>query len=206
MLMVENRFVNFSQFKDVENTRMVNQEIPAIYVVHPLNYYYCETTEGVINDPNLSPMPGNYHRTGLEDVVAEGTPYCYALTKDKVRGNWFAFLNDKGFGMGFYLPNTDRFNASRGWTSTWYDTSFNSTFSDVIYQLDNRKKIPSAYVPNYNYASTGITRRMEDFVPLEYTYVVDVGNVNTMKTRFEQMQAKQLIKNDGLNAWAKPIY
>ena len=46
-LIVTNRFVNFAQFTGMDMVYVHGHEIPAVYTVHPLNHFYCETVDGV---------------------------------------------------------------------------------------------------------------------------------------------------------------
>ncbi|MBR4943557.1 MAG: hypothetical protein IKZ28_05950, partial [Clostridia bacterium] len=100
-LIVTNRFINFAQFTGMDSMWACGQEIPAVYIVHPLNYFYCETVEGVINDPGLSPIPSNDYKQSLSQTM-EGN-YWYQLPADTVVGDWLANVNDKGFGLGMYI-------------------------------------------------------------------------------------------------------
>lgn len=197
-LRVENRFVNFSEFKDMEKTWMGGQESPAIYIVHPLNYFYCETIEGEICDPNLLGAMTTPSKTSLSHEI-EGQ-YHYTLSEEQVYKNWFAFVNDQKFGMGIYMPNMDNLVASRGWTTTLYTMIANHYYNSNIYQLDG-PKYPSAYVNNYNYCCPSTIRRMADFVPFEYTFAVYVGTVEEMRDTFGQLQESKAITNESMEAW-----
>ena len=199
-LRVTNRFVNFSQFKDMKNTSSCNQELPAIYIVHPLNYFYCETTEGTIFDSTLGPLPTTPTKTGLNHEV-EGT-YHYTIPKSAMSGDWYAFVNEKKFGVGIYMPNADCYNASRGAKSSYYEALDNSSYNSIIYNLHGYKYFPSAYVTNYNYLSSSSRLRMLDFVPLQYEYAVAVGSVEELGTTFGKMAKDKTITNEGLKAWS----
>lgn len=197
-LRVTNRFVNFSEYKDMDKARIGGQETPAIYIVHPLNYFYCETRSGTINDPNLLDAMTTQQKLYYDHEVKGD--YHYVLNKDQFFYDWFAFVNDKKFGLGIYMPKFDQLVASRGWTSTNYEYIYNSDYNYTIYQLNSRRT-PSMYVSNYNYCCPSVLRRMVDFVPFEYTFALYVGTVYEMKAKFERMDKKNEIPNSGIEAW-----
>jgi DNA mismatch repair protein MutS2 len=57
-VMVDNRYIDFSQFINEYDVGMHLQETPATYFVYPLNYFYCETKQGVIFDKNVGEQNG----------------------------------------------------------------------------------------------------------------------------------------------------
>ncbi|MBQ8405012.1 MAG: hypothetical protein IJX09_00015 [Clostridia bacterium] len=200
VLRVSNRFVNFSQFTDMDKTQEDAQEMPAVYLVHPLNYFYCETREGTIFDPNLSPLPTSTQKQSLSQEVAGS--YHYALRNDKLTNEWAAFVNENKFGVGIYMPKAFQYSASRGWRSTSYAFWANQQYSSYFHDLTGLKYVPSAYVNNYNYFSAVSLLKMADFIPLEYEYALYVGNVDEMRSIFQNYRDKQLIENFGINVWA----
>ena len=202
-LRVTNRFVNFSEFKDMDTLWIGGQETPAIYIVHPLNYFYCETESGIIHDPNLLDAMTTQAKTALDHAVTGS--YHYVLDKTEVLSDWFAFVNDQKFGLGIYMPKMDQLVASRGWTSTYYDFIPNNYYNGNIYSLTSRKH-PSMYVGNYNYCCPSVIRRMADFVPFEYTFALYVGTVDEMRENFGKLEENNAIPNDGIEAWETREY
>jgi hypothetical protein len=200
-LIVTNRFINFSQFTGMDTMPISGHEIPAVYTVQPLNYFYCETRDGVIHDPNLSPVPTSVCKTSVLQEITEN--YYYQLLAETVVGDWLANVNDKGFGLGMYIPNVYCFSASRGWKSTSSSLLYNYEYDHNIYDLRDMRYIPSAYVNNYNYFSPSIIRRMVDFVPFEYSFALYVGRVDEMREHFAWLEEKGAIKNEGIDNWAK---
>ena len=198
-LRVVNRFVNFSQFTDMEKTEVYTQELPAVYIAQPLNYFYCETTEGVIFDPNLSPLPTTPGKTSLSHNV--GSNYHYSLVQDQVVNDWVAFVNENKFGIGIYVPNAGIYSASRGCTTTEYSMFDNQSYDKKYHNLYGREYIPSAYVTNYNYLSPASVLIMQDFVPLEYEYVICIGTTEEMGAAFKRIAKNEKIFNHGLDAW-----
>ena len=197
-LRVTNRFVNFAGFKNMESAYFGGQETPAIYIVHPLNYFYCETASGVIHDPKLLGAMDTQSKTSADhEVIGD---YHYTLRSQEVPNDWFAFVNEKKFGLGIYMPKMDSLVASRGYTSTYYLQGYNSEYNADIYNL-SVKRIPSMYVSNYNYCCPSVIRQMVDYVPFEYTFALYVGTVSEMKDTFAELKKDKEIPNDGIEAW-----
>lgn len=188
VLIVDNKITNFTQFTGTDKFAAIGQETPAFYCVQPLNYFYCETKQGTIMDNALSSIPTtkeNY-KTSLNDNVSGA--YHYELDTKYVPQQWCAFVNSNLFGIGIYTPNADKFNASRGKTSTSFDEKDNTLVNDYMYKEDYSKITPSCYVSNYNYINTSITVKMTDFIPLEFSYAIFAGEVDEMRTAFNNLQ------------------
>ena len=198
-LHVYNRFVNFSQFTDMDKTPLTAQELPAVYLVHPLNYFYCETREGTIFDNRLSPLPTSTQKQSLSHTVTG--PYHYALKNEMLLSEWAAFVNENQFGVGIYMPKAFQYNASRGVFTTLYKNSSNNRYDSYFHDLTDMKYVPSAYVENYNYFSPVAISKMADFIPFEYEYAIYVGYVDEIRSVFQNYRDKQLILNYGINSW-----
>ncbi len=199
VLRVNNRFVNFSGFTDMDKTSVMAQELPAVYLAQPLNYFYCETTEGTIFDPNLYPLPTTNAKEGLSHTVTGG--YHYSLQNEKVINAWAAFVNENKFGVGIYMPKASRYSASRGWSSTSCELLANQQYDRNFHDFAGAKYVPSACVNNYNYFSPAASLKMLDFIPLEYEYAIYVGHVDEMRSIFQEYRDKKLIEKFGLQAW-----
>jgi hypothetical protein len=197
-LRVCNRFVNFSEFKDMDKAYIGGQETPAIYIVHPLNYFYCDTRDGEVFDSQLKDAVTTQGKNSPKQTVVGD--YHYNINKELLLNNWCAFVNDLKFGVGIYMPKVDQLVASRGWTSTYYHFQLNSNYNDTLYNLSGWK-YPSMYVGNYNYCCPSVIRQMVDFVPFEYTFALYVGTVYEMKDVFGKLERDNEIPNDGMEAW-----
>lgn len=187
VLIVDNKITNFTQFVGTEKFPATGQETPAFYCVQPLNYFYCETKQGVIMDNALSSIPStkeNY-KTSLNDYV-EGA-YHYELDTKNTPLNWCAFVNSNMFGLGIYSPNATKFNASRGVTSTSITEPSNTAVNDYMYKEDYSKITPSCWVSNYNYINANINVKMVDFIPLEFSYALFAGDVDEMRDAFNDL-------------------
>ncbi len=202
VLLVECKTTNFAQFTGVDDTEVMGQETPATYFVYPLNYFYCETRQGIIMDNNLHPDISSQPKTTKDEKV-DGN-YFYRIKGRNVPQGWMAFVNDNKFGVGIYMPNADFYSASRGKTSTSYmGEKTNTQYLKTMWDLGEDDLISSAITMNYNYCNPMVRGRMVDFVPLEYTYALYIGEVQEMKQAFNALKDSGLDNSELLTAWPK---
>lgn len=244
-LVVNNAFVDWNGFTDMESAGWASTELPAVYPVHTLNYYVSNIdgdgswTDGLEYNNKLSSWVSNaYHQ------FADGSQ------GDTKVEDWFAWANDANgsVALGMYIPNVNRWTSGRSLTTTSYKTDVNfqnanalpvknytewswDSFSNVdkVSDLAERGNIlkdkqmmsnmqaikytyQSAYVSNTSYTAPGIEFRMQAYVPIEYSYVLCVNDVNTIRSTFKSIKDKGTITNAGapgsyekvgLDAWAR---
>lgn len=205
-LIVDNRYTDFSQFINEEEAPIHMQETPATYFVYPLNYFYCETRQGTIFDKNTSAQNGRSQEKTSPRAEVSGE-YFYSLKGRNVIDGWCAFVNENKFGVGILMPNADRYIASRGQISTnYFNEKENTRYYEQYFQFDDSQIIPSYSTFNYSYINPAIVRKMINFVPLEYTYALYVGDVDEMRTTFEGLQEGGVVTNENLKSdegWPK---
>ena len=194
-LIVDNRYIDFSQFINEFSVGMHTQETPATYFVYPLNYFYCETKQGVIFDKNVGEINGrSKDKTSLRDAVSGD--YVYNLKAKTVKNGWCAFVNENKFGVGIYMPNADGYVASRARKSVNYFTEkHNSRYYDEFFQFGENELVPSYAVGNYSYINPSLKRRMLQFVPLEYSYALFIGDTDEMGTAFKDLKETGTLTN-----------
>lgn len=194
-VIVDNRYIDFSQFINEREAGMHMQETPALYVAYPLNYFYCETKQGVIFDKNCSPQDGRSQERVSLRTTPTG-PYFYSVNGKMATDGWCAFVNENKFGVGIYMPNADRYIASRGQISTnYFNEDQNSRYYPEFFTFSEEQIVPSYATFNYSYINPAIIRKMINFVPLEYTYALFVGDTEEMGTVFEGFQEKGVAAN-----------
>ncbi|MBQ8429422.1 MAG: hypothetical protein IJX30_04945 [Clostridia bacterium] len=197
-LIVDNRYTDFSQFINVYDVAICSQETPATYFVYPLNYFYCETKQGVIFDKNVGEMNGRTQtKTSLRSAVTGD--YVYGLKGSIVKNGWCAFVNENKFGVGIYLPNADRYSASRGRKSvSYFAEEANRKYHKDYFQFDESQIVPSYTTINYSYINPSLVRRMIDFVALEYSYALYIGDTDQMGEAFKELKTSGRLTNDHL--------
>lgn len=199
-VLVDNVYTDFSQFYNLDTVKVSRQETPATYFVYPLNYFYCETKQGTIFDNNVGAQDGTCSaKASLRDSV--GDKYYYALTGKNVKNSWCAFVNENKFGVGIYMPNADRYIASRGAKSnSYYAEEANSIYRKKYFNFDtaNGEIVPSYATSNYNYINPGIDCKLINFEPLEYSYALFIGDTKEMGGVFSDLTERSVITNANL--------
>ena len=196
MVYVKNRFVDWNGFKDLEKVPVHSNELPAAYVVHPLHNYVCYTgtdtswTADVTIIPDLGPWNVKAHPN--HNPVEER----------------FAWVNDDGFGVGVYIPNTDTFASGRSVTSVLAKNIYNSNAARSPLTNEYRYNKPertsdytSCYVTNTSYTAPVVNWTMKSYVPMEYTYVVSVDYVGVMRQQFKDICESGTVTNETLSSW-----
>ena len=192
-IMVDNVYTDFSCFIGEWDIQLNSQETPATYFSYPLNYFYCDTKQGLIFDEKLAEQNGlNQPKTSLNATVSS-SDYFYAIKRKNMKYDWCAFVNINKFGVGIYMPNADEYVASRGRRSNnYYTEKCNRLYSDQFFNFAEDAITPSYAAMNYNYVNPSLHRKMVDFVPLEYTYALFVGDTDEMKTVFDGLESKNI--------------
>ena len=205
-LLVDNVYTDFSQFSGVEDVSISMQETPATYFAYPLNYFYCETKQGVIFDSEVGEQNGRTEiKTSKTHVV--GSDYYYALNGKMVNGGWCAFVNENKWGVGICLPNADNYIASRGRKSnSYFNEEANRKYHEGYFSFDESQLVPSYSTINYNYINPGIRRKMIDFVPLEYSYALFIGDTTQMKQVFTSLQENKILTNTSLTKTDESVW
>ena len=243
-LVVNNGFVDWNGFTNMESADWASTELPAVYPVHTLNYYVSNVNGDGSWEDALEYKNDMKAWTG-------GTAYHqFADAKNgatKVE-DWFAWANDVNgtFALGVYIPNVERFTSGRSNNSTNYYTDANfqnanakpvAEYGKQNFFLKEDKVTPhaergnilsdkgmmsnmqpiqytyqSAYVSNTSYTAPGINFRMEAYKPIEYSYVICLGQVDYIREAFKEIKDKGTVTNAGregyyekvgLDAWAR---
>ena len=195
-VMVDNVYTDFSCFVGEKDLAFSRQETPATYFSYPLNYFYCETKQGVIFDEKLAEQGGgNSPKSSLKATVS--TPnYFYAINEKYMINDWCAFVNANKFGVGIFMPNADIYIASRGRRSNnYYSEECNRLYHKDFYTFSDDQITPSYAAMNYNYINPALDRKMVDFIPLEYTYALYVGDTDEMGSVFGKLKSEEILTN-----------
>ena len=205
-LMVENAYTDFSQFSGVDEISISLQETPATYFAYPLNYFYCETKQGIIFDKETAEQNGRSEVKSSKTQTVGGD-YFYILNGKMVNGGWCAFVNENKWGVGICLPNADKYVASRGRKSnSYFQEEANRKYHEGYFAFDESELVPSYSTINYSYINPGIQRKMIDFVPLEYTYALYIGDTDEMKQVFTGLQKDGILTNASLTKTDESVW
>ncbi|MBR2385617.1 MAG: hypothetical protein IKA99_08445 [Clostridia bacterium] len=219
-LVVNNSYIDWNGFTDMELCDWASTELPAVYPIQSLNYYVSNLdgdgswTDGLEYNNGLGAWTGN---TACRQGVRTSTDVPYTMVE-----NWFAWANGgygSSFALGMYIPNVNRLTSGRSRTTTALSESLNkdAKSGNVLSQkglMSNMQPIQytyqGAYVTNTSYTAPGIDFRMEAYVKIEYSYVICLGTVDTIRSTFKSIKDNGTITNTGngyqkvgLDAWAR---
>ena len=198
MLYVDNEFVCWEGFTNMDKIRMRSNEIPAFFPVHTLHTF--TTYNG------MAPWTGDtVNMFTHENPSSHGTGNQQSGSED-----WFAWINDDNFGMGLYVPNTDYYTYSKINPNASIDVPQNigaltcPTVSDPA--LLRNKPQPtsnytSCYVFNACYTAPVVQGTMKAYKPMNYQYVLAIDYVDTMRSNFYDIHDSGAITNKGLDDW-----
>lgn len=140
-VVVNNSFIDWNGFTDMDTCDWASTELPAVYPVHTLNYYVSNIdgdgtwTDDIEYNNSLTAWTGGtaYHQ------------FANANNGNTKVEDWFAWANGgngNAIGLGMYIPNVNRYTSGRSNTSTAYytDTNFQNSNAKPV---DNYKKYGS---------------------------------------------------------------
>lgn len=198
MLYVDNNFICWEDFTDMDKIRNRTNEIPAFFPVHTLHTFV--TYDG--------PAPWGSKVGGL---FTHKNPPSHGTGNQKgAQEEWFAWVNDDNFGMGLYVPNVDyysysKINPSDSVNGIHNSGAFNCPTVSMPDLMKNKAQptsnYTSCYVFNACYTAPVVTGRMKTFTPMGYQYVLAVDQLDTMRSNFYDIHHSNLITNDSLDVW-----
>ena len=196
MVYVTNRFIDWNGFTDMESVLPHNNELPAAYVVHPLNNYVCYTGNNPWTDDELT-IESELGFWGI-------TSHQNSVHKE----DWFAWVNDDLFGVGVYIPNVEKYVSGRIDASTSTSANSNSNAYSAIMANDlryNKREVEypymSCYVGNTDYTAPVKSWTMKSYQPMTYQYVMAVDYLNVMRSKFYGIYSSGEVKNEMLDVW-----
>ena len=196
MVYVTNRFIDWNGFEGMESVPKHSNELPAAYVVHSLHNYVCYTgmhpwTNGELEwQPSLGSWAEKAH---VNSVHPE---------------DWFAWVNDDGFGVGVYIPNTVSYASGRSRPSSNKEVNINSDAYQSPLTNEYKYNKPEAtspytscYVRNTDYTAPVVSWTMRTYEPMSYQYVISVDYIPVMRAQFKAIFDSKTVTNESLDAW-----
>ena len=218
-LYVNNSFVDWNGFTDMASCDFCSVELPAFYPIQSLNTFVTYAGASPWTNGALT------YRSDLSGWTGNGNKYFQSNTNSSANGTlgeeWVAWANDASgsVAFGMYIPNVDRFTSGRSQTSisTGTTANVNAKSNELKSKglMSNMQAInytyQGAYVQNTSYTAPGISFRMAAYVPIEYTYVLAVNDINTVRSQFKAIHDTGKVTNAGmkqgdkvgLDAWAR---
>lgn len=198
ILYVTNRFIDWNGFEGLESVPVHTNELPAAYVVQPLHNYVCYTGNYPWTDADLEWQPalGSWAQKSHQNV--------------EPAEEWFAWVNDDGFGVGVYVPNTKLFASGRSNASTHKDyqgnsNAFKSPMADPNLYKYNKPDATyaqqSCYVSNTCYTAPVVSWTMKSYIPMQYQYAVSVDYLPVIRAQFKDIYQSGTMTNAELDSW-----
>lgn len=237
LVYVDNSFINWYGFTNynVQESGYVSpsssvpyatQELPALYTVHPLDYFSSNFDGYEIFDNKAGWNVGTtaVEKTANLKLNSDGTTYrgdfddgAYHYEFRKHYENWCGYLNEDKFGVALYMNAGNYYHDTLSrhvYMAANYKQSHNlSLESNRMYYDENYKRhtptmsefinnpVESAIIDNTNYICTVLGFLPREYVKLNWSYALGADNISTLKTKFASIRNKQELVND-FTAWA----
>ncbi|MCQ2796725.1 MAG: hypothetical protein MJ213_05475 [Bacilli bacterium] len=237
LVYVDNSFINWYGFTNynVQESGYVapsssvpyaTQELPALYTVHPLDYFSSSFDGHEIYDNKLGWNVGTtaIERTTKLKLNSDGVTYrgdyddgSYHYEFRQHYENWCGYLNEDKFGVALYMNAGNYYhddvmrhvyvagnfrqshNLSYETNRMYYDANYTRhtpSMSDFI-----KNPVESAIIDNTNYICTVLGFLPREYVKLNWSYALGADNISTLKNKFAIMRGQQELVND-FTAWA----
>lgn len=200
MVVVENTFIDWNGFTNMEEVPVHTNELPATFIVHPFNNLVCYT--------GMFPWSNGALERHKDDLYP--TTSANAVRIDNHAEDWFAWVNDNDFGVGVYVANTDYYSTSRSRITTSSENSLNKgAYSSPMVEnkmLLSNKPYPtsdytSAYVFNLSYTAPVVQWTMKTYEKMKYSYAISVDYVSVMRQQFKALYEDGGMQNEMFDEW-----
>lgn len=200
MVIVENTFIDWNGFTDMNTVPIHTNELPATFLVHPLNNFVCYT--------GMFPWSNGTLERHKDDLYS--TTSGNAVVVNNHAEDWFAWVNDNDFGVGIYVANTDYYSTSRSRITTSSENSLNKgAYSSPMVEdkaLLSNKPYPSsdytsAYVFNLSYTAPVVMWTMKTYKKMQYSYAISVDYVSVMRQQFKALYEDGGMQNEMFDEW-----
>jgi len=233
LVYINNTFVNWYGFTNYEENLPTTdyaeatgyfalQELPAVYINHPLNYYAADFFGYEIFDPNQG---WNIGTTAIENTSSanlvdngDGT-YRSGLTASSYHysfrnhpSDWFGYFNEDKFGVAIYMPAQEyhhdsikrhvyvsgNYNSSHEVNTKLNRTYLNDNYESVTpsYTSFLSSPIESCKTSNVNYFASYLGFFPSEYTELNWSYALGADYLATLKTKFQTLKTNETIYNN----------
>lgn len=233
LLRVSNSFINWYGFTNYEENLPTTdyssqteyrslQELPAVYVPHPLNYYSTYFDGYEIYDQNQGWNTGTTAINKIADmsIVDNGdgtyragiTANSYHYEIRKHAQDWLGYLNEDKFGVAIYMPANKYYTDSlprHVYVSGNYASSHNvSDKSNRTYIGSDGKSttptstsfrwnpVASSKISNNNYLTTILGCYPTEYQTVSWSYALGADYISNLKLKFLSLKSNNEIYND----------
>ena len=206
------------------------QELPAIYPVHPLNYFSSNFDGYEIYDNKGGWNVGTYRvessnpqnaqlRLNDDNETYRGNfdDYSYHYEFRKHAENWCGYLNEDKFGLAVYMDAGNYYHSAGSNRHVYVSGNYKSTSnlsekSNRTYYSNGTAKpqlkvvfknnpVESCYIENTNYITTILGMLPSEYTKLNWSYALGADYLDTLKTKFSLLKQTGVLSND-FTTWA----
>ncbi len=193
IVIVDNTFIDWNGFTDMENVPVHTNELPATFFSSSLSKF-------VYHDGKSY----QYH-TNVSSQNSDNNPVIYSHPED-----WYAWVNDDDFGVGVYVANIDYYAVGRpsptSNISDWKNTGAFNAPMVLDPELLSNKPYPesvhtSCYVFNASYVAPVQLWTMKTYDKMQYAYAISIDYLPVMRAQFNALAQEERMQNKKFNEW-----
>lgn len=202
MVIVENTFIDWNGFTDMDMVPIHTNELPATFISQSLNNFVVYEGE--------FPWVGGELTTykNVASLTSSDNPTIYQHPED-----WFAWVSEgEQFGVGVYVANVDYYTVGRNAQTANISDGKNTGAQNSPMVLDSdllsNKPYPdssytSCYVFNTSYTAPVAKWTMKEYEKMNYSYAISVDYLNVMRAQFQELSQMESMQNTMFDEWRK---
>ena len=193
LVVVENTFIDWNGFTDMETVPVHTNELPASFFTSSLSTFVYYDGKELKYLSNVASQ-----NTGT-------TPSIHSHPED-----WYAWVNKDNFGVGVYVAGIDYYSISRVHPTSNIASDRNKGAFDAPMVTDpellSNKPYPasnytSCYVFNTSYVAPVNMWTMKTYDKMHYNYAIAVDYVPMMRAQFNALAKEERMQNTKFKEW-----
>ncbi|MBQ8394076.1 MAG: hypothetical protein IJX49_00700 [Clostridia bacterium] len=202
VLIVENTFIDWNGFTDMDMVPVHTNELPATFLSQSLNTFVV--------------YEGQFPWVGGELKTYKDITNANDLNHPKIAQHpedWFAWVSEgEQFGVGVYVANVDYYSIGRTTKtaniSDWKNTGAQNAPMVLDKRLLSNKPMPdsnhtSCYVFNTSYTAPVNMWTMREYDKMKYRYAISVDYISVMREQFKELSQDESMQNKKFDEWMK---
>lgn len=202
MVIVDNTFIDWNGFTDMQSVPFATNELPAVFVAQSLDEFVCYEGMFPWTNGDLS------YYDNVPSQLSKENPSIYNHPED-----WFAWVSDRneGFGVGVYVAGVNYFTSGRPSPTANIKADKNTGAYNAPMVLDeellSNKPYPasphtSCYVFNASYTAPVQFWTMREYEKMQYSYAISVDYTSVMRQQFYQLSKEEKMQNKLFEVWS----
>ena len=201
VVIVENTFIDWNGFTDMDMVPYHTNELPATFVSQSLDNFVVYEGQVPWVSGELTTYKNLKNATDPAHTQVTGHPE-----------DWFAWVSEgETFGVGVYVANVDYYSVGRTTPtaniSDWKNTGAQNAPMVLDPVLLSNKPMPdsnhtSCYVFNSSYTAPVKMWTMREYEKMRYAYAISVDYLNVMREQFKELSQDESMQNKQFDEWA----